>query len=355
MRVLVSGHDGYIGAVLVKTLERAGHDVAGLDTGYYADCSFGDGIAELPARRLDLREVTAGDVAGFEAVIHLAALSNDPLGELAPHLTEEINYRGSLALARAARQSGVRRFLFASSCSLYGSGGEGLVDETAPLRPLTPYAVSKVRTEEALLGLASADFSPVLLRNATVYGVSPRLRVDLVVNNLVGWAVTTGQICLSSDGTPWRPVVHVEDVAQAFAAALVAPRELVHGQAFNVGVAPDNLQVRELAQIVARAVPGCAVRQAPGSGPDRRSYRVDFRKLTRTLPEFLPAWNVARGAEQLRDAYRANHLSAADFLGRRYTRLQQIQHLRSEGLLDERLYWVDPAKYDRRRIGCIAA
>ena len=299
MHVLVTGHAGYIGAVLVPLLEAEGHEVSGLDVGWFEECTFGAAPSGVPGARVDLRDMRAADLSGADAVIHLAALSNDPLGDLDPALTSEINHLASVRLATLAKQAGVRRFLFSSSCSLYGGGGAAALTETADFMPLTPYAESKVLVERDVARMAGDRFSPVFLRNATAYGVSPRLRVDLMVNSLVGHAITTGDVLILSDGTPWRPLVHVEDIARAFLAALVAPKERIHNQAFNVGRDGENYRVREVAAIVAELVPGSRVRYAAGGGPDRRSYRVDFDKIARLLPEFAPRWTVRRGIEEL--------------------------------------------------------
>ena len=340
MRVLVTGHRGYIGSVLVPLLAEAGHDVVGLDADLFADCTLpGRPLADVPSLRRDLRDVRPGDLEGFDAVLHLAGLSNDPLGNLDAALTYDVNGDASMRLARLAREAGVERFVFSSSCSTYGAAGDDFLDESAAFSPVTPYAVSKVRVEEGLRELASDRFSPVSLRNATAYGVSPRHRVDLVLNNLVGWAVTTGRIHLMSDGTPWRPMVHVEDIASAFVAVLAAPRERVHDQAFNVGVTQHNYRMRELAEIVAEVVPGSRITVAEGAGPDKRCYRVDCGKIERLLPEWRPRWDPRRGAVELRDAYLAAGLDEATFLGPRYTRLLRIRELQERGRLDAALRW----------------
>jgi nucleoside-diphosphate-sugar epimerase len=338
MHVLVTGHDGYIGTVLVPVLLEAGHRVTGLDTFLYEGCDLFPPRATVDAVRLDVRDVGPRDLEGLDAIVHLAALSNDPLGALAPALTREVNFEATVALARSAREAGVGRFVFASSCSMYGTAeAERPVAEDAPLRPLTAYAESKVRAEEALAALADDDFAPVLMRNATAYGASPRMRVDLVLNNLVGWALTTGRIRILSDGTPWRPLVHVEDIARAALAALEAPRDLVAGEAFNVGADEENYQVRELAEVVRAAVPGCEIEYAGSGEPDPRSYRVDFAKLRRTFPALELSWTAARGAVEMRDALRAGGLTRESFEGPRYTRLKQLEALLADGRLDDRL------------------
>lgn len=341
MRVLLTGHDGYIGAVLAPLLQSRGHDVIGLDTGFFEDCTFGTDSEPIPSLRKDIRDVTLEDLRGIDTVIHLAALCNDPLGDLNAAWTDAINHRASVRLARLAREAGVQRFVYSSSCSLYGAAGDAVLTESAPMKPLTPYAVSKVRTEEDLARLADRDFSPVFLRNATAYGCSPRFRADLVLNNLVCWAHTTGRIRILSDGTPWRPIVHVEDIALAFAEALTAPRALVHNEAFNVGVDGENYQVRDLAEIVGEIAPDCEVEYAPNGGPDPRSYRVDFRKLATTLGGFQPRWNARAGVRQIHEACRAVGLTAEAFQGRRYVRVKQLRLLLDSGQLDDNLRWTN--------------
>jgi nucleoside-diphosphate-sugar epimerase len=337
VRVLVTGDRGYVGSVVAPFLAERGHDVVGLDADLYAGCDFGRPPSLEPSLRLDVRDVGAADLEGFEAVVHLAALSNDPLGDLKPELTFSVNLEGTLNLARAARAAGVPRFVFASSCSMYGASDEGaILNEDSPLRPLTPYAESKVRAEEGLRGLADAGFWPVSMRNATVYGVSPRLRLDVVLNNLVAWAHTTGSIRLLSDGASWRPLVHVRDVALVTARLLEAPSSIVAGTAYNVGSRTQNYVIRELAEIVAAAT-GCAVEFADEATSDPRSYRVDFARLDQALPDLRLEWDAARGVRELVDAYREVGLTEEDFQGRSFVRLRQLRHLLDTRQLDETL------------------
>jgi nucleoside-diphosphate-sugar epimerase len=339
VKVLVTGHLGYLGSVATPALTGAGHEVTGLDTGFYRGCDLGSPADAVPTLELDVRDVTAEHLRGVDAVVHLAGLSNDPLGDLDPALTHEINFRATVGLARAAREAGVARFLFASSCSMYGASENERVGEDVPLKPLTTYAESKVRSEEALAELAEDDFSPVFMRFATVHGVSPRLRIDLVLNNLVGWAFTTGAVRILSDGTPWRPVIHVADVADAIHALLEAPRDAVHGQAFNVGADEENYQVRDLAELAREAVPESTVEYGDASDPDPRSYRVDFGKLRRALPGLELRRTARESAHELHDAYRAAGLTFEEFEGSRFTRLKRLQSLLAEGQLGEDLRW----------------
>jgi len=339
MRILVAGDRGYIGAVLVPFLRAAGHEVDGLDSGLYEGCDLGPGPVGIGDRPpLDMRDIEPSHLASYGAVICLAALSNDPLGHLNPAATYSVNLEGTLRLARAAKRAGAERFLFASSCSLYGAAGSRGVTEEADLFPVTPYGETKVLAERELSLLADDAFSPTYLRNATAYGASPRLRLDIVVNNLTAVAMTTGEVRLESDGSPWRPLVHVEDICRAFLAMLEAPRELVHDEAFNVGRGEDNVQVRDIAELVRGAVPASKVSFAEGAGPDLRDYRVDFSKLTGTFPHLSLRWSVPAGVDELVAAYTAFNFSYDDFLSSRFVRLRRIQELLSAGLVDEMLH-----------------
>jgi len=340
MRVLVTGHNGYVGTVLVPMLQRAGHDVVGLDTNLYQAATFGDETTPaIPAIDKDVRDVTRADIDGFNAILHLAGLSNDPLGDLNPELTYEINHRASVRLAEIAKEVGVERYIFSSSCSNYGAGVDDWLSEESAFNPVTPYGRSKVMVEQDVAKMADDNFSPTFLRSATAYGVSPRLRFDLVINNLTAWAYTTGLVYLKSDGTPWRPVVHIEDMALAFVAALHAPRELIHNEAFNVGRPEENYRIRELAEIVAEVVPNSRVEFAEGASPDKRNYRVDSSKIARTLPEYKPRWTARLGAQELYEAYQKVGLQVEEFEGPRYRRIDHIKMLMSEGRLDDRLRW----------------
>jgi nucleoside-diphosphate-sugar epimerase len=346
--VLVTGHHGYIGSVLVPLVRSAGHDVVGLDSYLFRGSLFGD---ELPPADSeldkDVRDVEASDLDGFDAVVHLAGLCNDPLGDLNPSCTFDINHAATVLLAQTAKRAGVRRFLFSSSCSLYGAAGDDLVTEQSPPAPITPYGVSKIRAEEDLLELADDEFSPTFLRNATAYGVSPRFRADLVVNNLVGFAFTTGEVLIKSDGTPWRPLVHIEDISRAFLAAMEAPIDAVHAQAFNVVPPDENYRVREVAAMVEEVVEGSKVVFAPGAGPDTRNYRVSSAKLIQTLPAFRPRWTVRRGIEELYDAFRRHGLTYESFTGSGLMRIRLIKELLAQGRLDDQLRWVSSRGTDR--------
>lgn len=336
MKVLVAGDRGYIGAVLVPFLRAAGHQADGYDLGLYEGCDLGPALPPGGDRaRMDMRDATAAELAGYDAVVCLAALSNDPLGDLNPDATYSVNLEGTLRLARAAKAAGVPRFLFSSSCSLYGAAGSSAVAEDADLYPVTPYGESKVIAERELSLLASDDFSPVYLRNATAYGASTRLRLDIVVNNLTAVALTTGQVRLESDGTPWRPLVHIEDISRAFLAVLEADRALIHDQAFNVGRSEDNVQIRNVAEMVRGAVPGSTVTFASGAGPDLRNYRVDFGKLESTFPDLKLRWTVRDGIDELVSAYTEHGLTYSDITSSKYVRLRRIRELVDDCLLNE--------------------
>jgi len=339
MRVLITGHKGYIGTVMAPLLADAGHEVAGLDSDLFEQCTFGEPPREFPSIRKDLRDVTVSDLKGFDAVLHLAGLSNDPLGNLNPNLTYDVNHHASVKLARLSKEAGVKRYLFSSSCSTYGAAGDKVLDETAEFNPVTPYGRSKVLVERDVSQLASPEFSPVFLRNATAYGVSSRLRFDLVLNNLTAWALTTGKVFIKSDGTPWRPIVHIEDISRAFLAALEAPREVIHNQAFNVGRTEENYRIRDLAEIVRETVPGCTIEFAADAGPDKRCYRADFSRIKKMLPAFQPQWDARRGARELYEAYKKVSLCLEDFEGARYKRIDHIQGLLTSGKLDADLRW----------------
>lgn len=339
MRVLVTGHLGYIGTVLVPVLQDAGHEVVGLDSDLFGACTFAGRVPDIENLGGDVRDVDGRRLRGLDAIIHLAGLSNDPLGDYDPDLTFAINHRASVRLAELAREAGVPRFLFASSCSNYGGAGDDFLDEHAAFNPVTPYGESKVLVERDVTKLARRDFCPTFLRASTAYGLSPRIRFDLVVNNLTAWAYTTGKVMLKSDGTPWRPVVHVRDIALAYLTVLEAKPEVVHNAAFNVGSTTENYQIRELATIVGEVVPGCAVAFAEGAGPDKRNYRVDCNHIARTLHAFKPQWTARRGVVELYEAYRGSDLKLAEFEGKKYKRIDHVKELIDGGKLDGQLRW----------------
>jgi nucleoside-diphosphate-sugar epimerase len=339
MRILITGHKGYIGPVMVRMLLAEGHELVGMDSDLFAECAFNQKVVEIPELKKDIRDATLEDFRGMDAVIHLAGISNDPIGNLNPDLTYEINHRASVRLAALAKEAGCSRFLFSSSCSTYGAAGEDALTEQATFNPVTPYGHSKVLVEQDVTKLAGRGFSPIFLRNATAYGVSPQLRFDLVINNLVAYAYTSKQVLMKSDGTPWRPVVHIEDISHAFIAALVAPLKLVHNQAFNVGRNEENYRIRDLAEIVAGVVPGCEVKYDENAGPDKRTYRVNFDKIRQTIPGFQPEWDARRGALELLTAYRKANLTWEQFDSIYFKRIDYIKQLIATGQLGANLRW----------------
>jgi nucleoside-diphosphate-sugar epimerase len=339
MKVLVTGHKGFIGTVMVPILLNEGFDVTGIDTDLYRYCTYGDSPLEVPSIDKDVRDVTKEDLKGFDAIVHLAALSNDPLGDINPDLTYDINHKASVRIAEMAREVGVKRFLFASSCSMYGKAGDDVLDETADFNPVTAYAKSKVYVERDVAPMASDSFSPVFLRNSTAYGVSPRIRFDLVINNLTAWAHTTGKILLKSDGTPWRPLVHIEDITQAVVCALKADREVIHNLSVNVGSNEENHQMRDLAQFVKEVVPNCEIEIADGAGPDERCYRASFDKIHRVFPEFQTKWTAKMGVEQCYQSYVKHGLNREEYEGVKYKRIAHIMNLIEEGKLGTDLRW----------------
>ncbi len=340
MRVLLTGHRGYIGSVMVPMLQEQGHDVVGLDTDWFERCTFTGTIPEVESINKDTRDIEESDIEGFDAIIHLAGLSNDPMGDFRPMITEEINDAASVRLAEMAKKVGVKRFLFASSCSNYGASGDNFLTEEADFNPVTAYGRSKVQVELAVNKLADDNFCPTYLRASTAFGVSPRIRFDLVINNLTAWAVTTGRVFLKSDGTPWRPLVHVEDICRAYIAVLNAPIDLIHNEAFNVGLTTENYQMSELADIVKDVVPGCRVDYADDAGPDTRCYRVDCNKIARVLHGFKPQWTVRRGVEELYLQYKETGLTLEEFEGEKFMRIAHLQWLIKTGLLDEDYRWI---------------
>jgi nucleoside-diphosphate-sugar epimerase len=346
MRVLLTGHKGYIGSVMTPMLIESGHDVVGLDSDLYRKCTYGgeNGIPKIPEIIKDIRDVEISELEGFEAVIHLAGFSNDPLGDLNPDLTADINHAASVRLASLAKKVGIERFIFSSSCSNYGAAGQDWVDEQSGLNPVTPYGISKVRVEEDVMKMADSNFTPTFPRSATAYGVSPRLRFDLVLNNLTAWAYTTGKVHLKSDGMAWRPIVHIEDISRAFLSILHAPAELVHNQMFNIGRTKENYRIRELAEIVRDTVPGSKVEFAEGASTDKRCYRVKCDKIAQILPEFKPQWDARKGAQELYQSFMKNGLTLDEFEGPRYKRVMHLQQLLKEGALDETCRWVSSSR-----------
>jgi len=336
---MVTGHKGYIGTVMVPMIQKAGHDVFGIDCDLYRNSTYGYELPRVPETIKDVRDIEKSDLDGIEAIVHLAGLSNDILGDLNPVLTYEINHAATVRMASMAKELGISRFVFASSCSNYGAAGDGFQNESSPLNPVTPYAKSKIMVERDLGAMADDNFSPTFMRNATAYGVSPRIRFDIVLNNLTAWAYTTGDILLKSDGTPWRPLVHIEDISLAVIAALESPRELVHNQAFNIGINSENYQIRQLAEFVRQTVPNCKVEFASGAGPDKRDYKVDFGKYAKAFPNYQLRWNAREGVRQIYESYRKYGLKKDEYEGPQYKRIAQLKYLLASGQLDESLRW----------------
>ena len=342
MRVLITGHKGYIGSIMTPMLQARGYDVLGLDNDLFDGCVFGDpsicgSVPDISYIKKDIRDIDLSDLKGIDSIIHLCALSNDPLGNFNPDITYEINYEGSVKLARLAKEAGAKRFIFSSSCSVYGASENGIVNESSELNPVTPYGISKIRAEKAISALADSNFSPIFMRSSTAYGVSPMLRFDLVLNNLVAWAYTRKIVLLKSAGTSWRPIVHIEDISRAFIAALNAPRDVIHNEVFNVGQTTENYIVREIAEIARDTVPGSKIEYAKDAETDKRSYKVDFSKITSALPEFKPQWTARLGAKQLYDAYVKAGIILEDFEGPRYRRITHLENSVSKGYLDKTL------------------
>lgn len=344
MKVLITGHNGYIGTLLTPMLQQAGHELFGIDSYLFEPCWFGPETADIPSLRLDIRDIELHHLNGYDAVIHLAGLSNDPLGDLNPECIYAINHRASVRVAQLAKQAGVSRFIHASTCSLYGAAGNEFLDEGAAFNPVTPYGEAKLLVEQDLMPMADDEFSPVYLRSGTAYGSSPKLRGDLVINNLLGYAITTDEILLKSDGTPWRPLVHVEDIALAFKAALEAPREAMHNQAFNVGLTEENFRVSELAEIIAAEIPSSKIRIDDGAGPDRRNYRVNCDKIAEMLPGFKPKWRAETGIADLARDYVQHQTSLKEFLSSRYLRIKHVKELQDSGELNSDLFWAQAVK-----------
>lgn len=344
MKILVTGTEGYLGSLLAPLLMERGHDVIGVDTGYYKAGWLYNATDRAPQTlSKDIRQLQIEDFQGVEAVVHMAELSNDPAGQLAPHITYEINHQGSLHIARLAKAAGVERFVYTSSCSVYGLTSEDFVDETSPVNPQTAYAMCKTLVERDVRPMADDRFSPTFLRNATAYGASPRMRFDIVLNNLAGHAWTSGEIKMTSDGTPWRPLVHALDIAKAIICTLEAPRDVVHDQIFNVGDTAHNYQVRQVAQVVAEAFPGCQLSFGNSDG-DNRSYRVSFEKINHMLPGFACEWDARRGAQQLYEVFKAIDMEAETFSFRGFTRLKQLQYLLATQQLNTAFFWAPMEK-----------
>lgn len=341
-KIIVTGHRGFIGTLLTGLLIEKGYSVTGIDCNYFGnDCNFYEDPYKKRVTSIikDIRDVTAADLEGTYAVCHLAALSNDPMGDLNEDLTYDINHRASVKLARLAKEAGVKKFLYSSSCSLYGIAGDDAVKETADFSPITAYAKSKVYSEQDLLPMAGNDFCVTFLRNATAYGISPKLRIDLVVNNLVGWAVTQKKIRIMSDGSPWRPLVHAEDIARAFIAMIETDASIINGEAFNVGADTENYRVKDIAELIKNRIPECEIEITGEHGSDSRSYRVDFGKIRRMVPAFQPKWTLPDGISQVYEWYQKIGMSPEDFQSRKYIRLKQLDHLMKQGTINENLYF----------------